>query len=269
MLIGGPTSEGMPGLSLTGQPPPATEPATPLDRSAFFDSSGSSTEDQKNLFETSNLNASTSSISPPPTPDSLSEYANRYRQNSTSSISPPPTPDSLFEYASPYRQNSTSSISPPSTPNSFLQHPSQILQDESELPTIPWPSSTPKSDRCRTRTPSPSLPPPTRPRLSGTWVPSFVSSPGNSTIQQLLLSLENERLSEAFVPMSQFITLRNLRMALAGVISDNRVSELDNEVALFIRSLRCLGVAVCREILDIGFLGHSSSSSSSHPGLRN
>jgi hypothetical protein len=240
LFIEDPTTEKTP----TEQPSRAAQPAPLLDRSAIFNSSSSSAEDQGNLLETSKINASTSSISPPPTPDSLFEYATHYRQDSTFSISPPSTPDLSFQHS----------------PNAF--------RNESTLSTIPWSPSISRSSQSRARTPSPPLPLPTMPRISETGVSSFTSPPGDGTIQRLLLSFENERLSEAFMPMTDFITLRNLRMALAKAISDNRVSELDNEVALFIRSLRCLGVAVCREIIDIGFPGHSYSSSSSDPEVK-
>ena len=43
--------------------------------------------------------------------------------------------------------------------------------------------------------------------------------------------------------------------ALAEAIAKGRISDLDREVASFMRSLRLLGVGVCQEILEKGFLG--------------
>ena len=75
------------------------------------------------------------------------------------------------------------------------------------------------------------------------------------------MSLEKEKLSQARLTLQHSIVLRNTREALAEAIVKGKVSELDSEVALFIRSLRLLGVGVCREILKKGFLGHQPSTS--------
>ena len=99
-----------------------------------------------------------------------------------------------------------------------------------------------------------------------TWLPTFTNPPKPRTIQEFLNSLESEKLSEAQLPFEHSIVLSNMCKALAGAICEDRVSELDSEVALFMRSLRLLGVAVCREILDKGFLGHYPSPSTEPRG---
>ena len=53
--------------------------------------------------------------------------------------------------------------------------------------------------------------------------------------------------------MGHSIVLRRMREALEEAIVKDRVSDLDWEVASFMRSLRLLGVGVCREILDRDF----------------
>jgi hypothetical protein len=53
-----------------------------------------------------------------------------------------------------------------------------------------------------------------------------------------------------------------MREALEEAIVKDRVSDLDREVASFMRSLCLLGVGVCREILDKGFSGQQRSISS-------
>ena len=192
----------------------------------------------------------------------------------------------------------TLSPTPPPCP-----HASQCRQ-RTPLPTPTSPSPPLHAGRCSPRTPSLTsskspLPPPTGCRRQktplrsteyvertpiksepnessehndtrylgrplGAWSPTPTTQTKPRSIQDFLKSLEIERLSEAQLSLEHSIVLCNTRQALAEAIYQGRVSELDNEVALFIRSLRLLGVGVCREILEKGFLGHQLSTSAGH-----
>ena len=95
-----------------------------------------------------------------------------------------------------------------------------------------------------------------------TWTPLTTTRTKRPSIQDFLTSLEVNKLSESRILLGHSIVLRRLRQALAEAIAKGRVSDLDREVASFMKSLRLLGVGVCREILDKGFSGQQCSISS-------
>jgi hypothetical protein len=79
--------------------------------------------------------------------------------------------------------------------------------------------------------------------------PPTATRPVPSSLQGYLLSLENSRLSQTSVQIQHTIVLRKMREALEEAIVKDTVPDLDREVASFMRSLRCLGLGVCREII--------------------
>ena len=112
------TSKGSPGLALDEQSPSepvpehshydATKSASPpgLDRSAFFDTSSDSTEDQVDWSKTTGPITSTLQglgTTHPMAPSPCLPIPVQFLQETT--ISSPPTPESPFQYANRYRQN--------------------------------------------------------------------------------------------------------------------------------------------------------------------
>ena len=86
-------------------------------------------------------------------------------------------------------------------------------------------------------------------------MPAPTTQTKHRSIQDFLKSLEVEKLSESQLPLGHSIVLGKTRQALAEAIAKGRISDLDREVASFMRSLRLLGVGVCQEVLEKGFLG--------------
>ena len=94
-----------------------------------------------------------------------------------------------------------------------------------------------------------------------TWTPSTTTQVVRPSIQNYLTSLEDNKLSETSILIQHAIVLRKMREALEEAIVKDTVSDLNREVASFMRSLRLLGVGVCREILERGFPGQKRSAS--------
>jgi hypothetical protein len=95
-----------------------------------------------------------------------------------------------------------------------------------------------------------------------TWTPSTTTQVVRPSIQNYLTSLEDNKLSETSILIQHAIVLRKMREALEEAIVKDTVPNLNREVASFMRSLRLLGVGVCREILERGFPGQQRSASS-------
>ena len=79
--------------------------------------------------------------------------------------------------------------------------------------------------------------------------PSTTTQLMPSSLQNYLLSLEDSRLSQTSIQIQHSIVLRKMREALEEAIVKDTVPDLDREVASFMRSLRCLGLGVCQEII--------------------
>ena len=91
--------------------------------------------------------------------------------------------------------------------------------------------------------------------------PSTTTQLMPSSLQSYLLSLEDSKLSQTNIQIQHVIVLRKMREALEEAIVKDTVPNLDREVASFMRSLRLLGVGVCREIIE-RFPGQQCSVSS-------
>jgi hypothetical protein len=220
------------------------------------------------------------------------EHRGTYRRCSTpkpyhrvdKNISPPPLPRTRTGRCRP-RTPSPASSRTPSPP----LHPSQPIPKSPKLPATlisaslhadqhelgtqqpaltDSPSPPPRTDYNRTR--SPSLRTEyveesfkyERDVSMETWTPLTTTQTVRPSIQDYLTSLEDNKLSETRILIQHAIVLRKMREALEEAIVKDRVSDLDREVASFMRSLRLLGVGVCREILERGFPGQQRSASS-------